>query len=315
MPEHILKVNEGQALLRLDVFLTQNLPDVPSRTFIKHLIDSGQVTVNQKKVKAHHKVALDDEIVVQLSDDVDVVDQVQPENIPLDILYEDSYLLVINKPAGMLVHPVHGCTTGTLVNALLYHCADLSDMNVAANSFDTQKTHLYRPGIVHRLDRDTSGLVVVAKDNYTHARLAKQFETRRVKKRYIALVSGNVAFDEGVIDAPLGRHPNHFDKRKVSFEESAKEAKTYYKVIKHFGTWATLMALNPQSGRTHQLRVHMAFLGHAILGDEKYGQKNSFPRMALHAQSIAFYHPHSKNYLEFSCVVPEEFYKPTFQYG
>jgi len=296
MSEHTLKVDEQNHNLRLDVFLAKNLPDVPSRTYVKRLIDDGQVKVNAKSVKAHHHVAQGDEIIVTVpEEDESWADNLEPENIPLDIFYEDRYLLVVNKPAGLMVHPANGFSKGTLVNALLFHCKQLSDVNAS-----------FRPGIVHRLDRETSGLIVVAKDNRTHAILSRQFEKHKVKKRYAALVEGDIEFDEGLVDAPLGRHGRFFDKKAVTFDDSGKEAKTVYRVMKRYKT-KTLVALFPESGRTHQLRVHMAYLGHPILGDDKYGKKESFPRLALHAQSIGFTHPQTKHYIEFISPLPPEF--------
>jgi 23S rRNA pseudouridine1911/1915/1917 synthase len=296
MPQHILTVNEENHHTRLDIFLAKNIPDVPSRTFVKKLIDDGQVKVNQKSAKANYQVVTGDEIVVEVPEGVELWQDVQPEKIALDIFYEDPYFLVINKPAGMLVHPANRFSTGTLVNALLYHCKNLSDRNDG----------VFRPGIVHRLDRETSGLIIIAKDNRTHAILSRQFEKHKVRKKYVALVEGDIEFDEGVIDVPLGRHPRFFDKKTVSFDESGKAAKTVYRVLKRFKT-KTFVALYPESGRTHQLRVHMAHLGHPILGDDKYGKKESFPRLALHAQSIGFFHPETKHFIEFVSTIPPEF--------
>lgn len=285
--------------MRLDVFLAQQLTEIPSRTFIQKMIEAGQVKVNQKAVKAHYKVVTGDEIRVEVPATDDSFGNIKPENIPLDIFYEDQWLIVVNKPAGMLVHPAQGSRSGTLVNALLHHYQTLSDVNAS-----------FRPGIVHRLDRETSGLMLVAKDNVTHVRLARQFEKHRIQKQYLALVAGHVKFDEGVIDAPLGRHHIFWDKRGVSFEEEAKDAKTFYRVLKRFAKPVTLVALFPESGRTHQLRVHMTFLGHPILGDDKYGDKNSFPRLALHAQGIRFLHPQTQCEIEFFSVAPKEFLSP-----
>ena len=295
MQTHVLKVDEENRHLRLDVFLTKSLPEIPSRSFIKRLIESDGVTVNGKKGKANQKLFPDDEICVSLPPEEEAVDErIAAENIPLDILYEDEILLVVNKPSGMLVHPAKGCYCGTLVNALLYHCQHLSDFNAE-----------FRPGIVHRLDQETSGLLVVAKNNTAHMNLSRQFEKRRVKKCYVALVEGLIEFDEGVIDAGLGKHPRYFDKKAVVFDDSAKSAKTFYRVLKRF-TNTTYVALFPKTGRTHQLRVHMAYLGHPILGDEKYGKKNSFSRLALHAKSLGFFHPGTTKYMEFSVVPPSE---------
>ncbi len=295
MSTQSLKVDSENSQLRLDVYLARTLPDGPSRTFVKELIDTGQVSVNHRRVKAHYKVCLQDLITVNIPEEVFDQDKVKPEHIPLKVFFEDEDLLVINKAAGMLVHPAKGCYTGTLVNALLYHCQNLSDFNTA-----------FRPGIVHRLDRETSGLMVIAKNNKTHANLARQFEKRLVKKRYIALVEGLVEFEEGLVDASLGRHPRYRDRKAVAFDDEARKAKTFYRVIKRLDK-ATFVALLPRTGRTHQLRVHMAYLGHPILGDDKYGKKNSFSRLALHAQSIGFFHPSTTKFVEFSCPPPAEF--------
>jgi len=310
MKEHILIVDEMSHSLRLDVFLAQYLENVSSRTYVKKIIDLEWVTLNKKKVKAHHKVFAGDEVIVRFPEEEKTLSQIEPEPIPLDIFYEDERLLIVNKPAGMLVHPVHGCRSGTLVNALLHHCKKLSDVNSYIDESGNEKSALFRPGIVHRLDRETSGLLIVAKDNQAHVRIARQFEKHKVKKRYIALVKGIIEFDEGMIDAPLGQHHRSFDKRAVSFREGAKAAKTFYKVLKRSHHPMTLVALYPQSGRTHQLRVHMAYLGHPIRGDKKYGIPDTFFRLALHAQSLAFFHPESKHNIEFSTTIPKEFQEP-----
>ncbi len=296
MSTHVLKVDEQYHQFRLDIFLTQHLTDIPSRNFVQRLIANGQVTVNKKSVKAHQKVSTGDEIVVDVTDLPQDDQNIKAEKIPLDIFYEDDYILLINKPAGLLVHPVNAShTSGTLVNALLHHCEKLSTVNKQL-----------RPGIVHRLDRETSGLILVAKDNRTHVKLAKQFETHQVKKRYAALVEGKVEYDEGLVDASIGRHPKYHDRKKISFDDDSKDAETMYRVIKR-GSDRTLVALFPKTGRTHQLRVHMAHLGHPVLGDDKYGKRLSFPRLALHAQSIGFFHPKTNKFIEFSTALPEEF--------
>ncbi len=295
MLQHVFKVHPKNNQERLDVFLTQSLSDAPSRNFVKRLIDGGHVRVNEVLFKAHHKVKEGQEVQVFIPDDFLTPQYAAPENIPLDVFYEDDYLLVINKPIGMTVHPSKGNHRGTLVNALLHYSVSLSDVNEEM-----------RPGIVHRLDKETSGLILIAKDNITHTKLAKQFQRREVKKRYIALVQGDVEFDEGRIDAPIGRHPRYHEKKQVQFNLKAKESVTYYKVLKRIKD-VTLLSLFPRTGRTHQLRVHMQYLKHPILGDDKYGKKNSFSRLALHAQSIGFKHPGTKRYLELSIKPPEEF--------
>jgi 23S rRNA pseudouridine1911/1915/1917 synthase len=254
MPQHTLTVDQENHHTRLDVFLVKNFPEAPSRTFVQKLIDDGQVQVNQKAVKPGYQVAEGDKVTVHMPDEIETWQDVKAEKIPLDIFYEDPYFLVINKPAGMMVHPATGCNTGTLVNALLHHCQNLSD-----------RGENFRPGIVHRLDRETSGLIVVAKDNRSHVILGRQFEKHKIKKRYIALVEGDIVFDEGVIEVPLGRHPRFFDKKAVSYDGTGKEAKTIYRVLKRSKDKSkTLVALFPESGRTHQLRVHMLHLGQVI---------------------------------------------------
>jgi 23S rRNA pseudouridine1911/1915/1917 synthase len=295
MTMHVLKVDEAHDHLRLDVFLTQTLPEAPSRTYVQKLIDFGHVRVNETVVKAHHKVVPGDDIHVDIPEDFSKPQYVAPENIPLNIFYEDDYLLVINKPKGMVVHPASGCYTGTLVNALLHHSVQLSQINADM-----------RPGIVHRLDKETSGLILIAKDNITHTRLAKQFQRHVIKKQYLALVEGEIEFDEGKVDVPIGRHPRHREKKAVQFDDAAKDAVTYYRVLKR-QKGVTLVSLFPRTGRTHQLRVHMAYLKHPILGDDKYGTARSFPRLALHAQAIGFVHPHTKKYVGFSSRPPQEF--------
>jgi len=291
-----MTVEGYQAGLRLDVFLAQYIEQLPSRTAGRHLIDRGFVLLNGQGVNAHHRVGEGDIIEVHLENIEPDEINVEPENIPLDVLYEDPHIIVINKAVGMLVHPVHGFGTGTLVNALLYHCTSLSNVNEE-----------HRPGIVHRLDRETSGVILVAKSDQAHVRLAKQFEQHKVQKRYVAIVKGLIEFDEGVVDVPLGKHPLHFDKRAVSFDETgSREAETSYRVIRRCANGTTVVALFPKTGRTHQLRVHMKHLGHPILGDDKYGDKNSFSRLALHAQSIIFQHPVHKWPMEVVAPLPQE---------
>ena len=289
------KVDEQHDHQRLDVYLTQVLAEAHSRTFIQKLIEYGHVRVNELIVKAHHKVITGDDIHIEIPKNILTPQYVKPENIPLEIFYEDDFLLVVNKPTGMMVHPAQGCYSGTLVNALLHHSVQLSTVNTEM-----------RPGIVHRLDKETSGLLLVAKDNITHTKLAKQFQRHTIKKQYIALVEGFIEFDEGVVNSPIGRHPTQREKKAVQFTDEARDSETMYRVLKrHNGV--TLVALFPKTGRTHQLRVHMAYLGHPILGDSKYGRKTSFSRLALHAQSIGFSHPHTKKFLEFSLKPPKEF--------
>lgn len=295
MPVSVFKVDNDHAHTRLDVYLAQILTDVPSRTFVQKLIEFGHVRVNEINVKAHYKVSAGDDVSVEIPDDFLTPRHIKPENIPLDIFYEDDQLIVVNKPSGLMVHPAQGCYTGTLVNALLHYSVQLSQINTEM-----------RPGIVHRLDRETSGLMLVAKDNMTHARLAKQFQRHEIRKTYVALVAGKVEFDEGAVNSPIGRHPRHKDKKAVQFDDKAKEAYTRYRVIRRSRD-CTLVALFPKTGRTHQLRVHLSYLGHPILGDDKYGNKHSFSRLALHAQGIGLHHPQTKRYMEFFTKTPQLF--------
>ena len=263
--------------------------------FIKKMIEAGQVTVNGRQEKVKYKVAAGDHIEADINEEDFAPKDIPAEKMDLDIFYEDDDLVVINKPEGLTVHPASGSQKGTLVNGLMYRYQELSDINGPV-----------RPGIVHRLDRDTSGLILIAKTNVAHARLGRQFEKHTIIKRYIARVQGKVQFDQGVIDVPLEKHKKYHDMRQVAKEGGGKSAITLYQVLKRYPK-STLIALFPQTGRTHQLRVHMVHLGHPILGDEKYGQKISFPRLALHAQSIAFQHPITKQHIEFSCPTPQEF--------
>ncbi len=293
--KHTFIVEEAYKDLRLDIFLTHVIENVPSRTFIKKLIDSDQVFVNGKSSKTKYKMAIGDKVEVDVDESSFGPKDLAAQKMSLDVFYEDPDLIIINKPSGLTVHPASGDQSGTLVNGLLGRFEELSDINGTV-----------RPGIVHRLDKDTSGLIIVAKTNMAHARLARQFEKHTVIKRYVALVEGVIQFDQGLINAEIGRHRKYHDQRSIVEEGEGKEASTLYQVIKRFKK-STLVALFPQTGRTHQLRVHLKHLGHPILGDEKYGRKESFPRLALHAQSIAFVHPVTKFDIEFSCPVPKEF--------
>jgi len=288
-------VQEEYKDLRLDVYLANAIPEVPSRMFVKKMIEEGQVKVNGHKQKTKYKVAAGDTIVADINSADFAPKDIKAEKMELDVFYEDKDIVVINKPTGLTVHPASGSHSGTLVNALIYHYQELSDVNGPI-----------RPGIVHRLDKDTSGLILIAKTNVAHARLGRQFEKHTIIKRYVARVAGKVQFDQGVINVPLEKHKKYHDQRQVAAEGRGKEAISLYQVLKRFPK-STLVALFPQTGRTHQLRIHMKHLGHPILGDEKYGRKETFPRLALHAQSIAFTHPITKEYIEFSCPTPAEF--------
>lgn len=284
------QVTENEPSIRLDQYLVAVFPKPISRSHIKKLIDNGNILVNGAKVKVHHKVKFGDKIEVVL-EELPLL-SLEPEDIPLNIIYEDDDVIVVNKPPGIATHTGPGIRSGTLVNALLYHCKSLSTVNDA------------RPGIIHRLDKDTSGIMVVAKNNFSHMELAKQFKERTVKKKYIALVKGAVELDEGVVDLPIGRHPSHRQKMAVRYD-STKKAVTEYKVLKRFRDF-TMLELNLKTGRTHQIRVHMAYLGHPILGDEKYGAKDKFQRQALHSYFLSFRHPRTGKEMEFVAELPDD---------
>ncbi len=296
MMTHSLTVTELEHDLRVDIYVTRALPDViPSRMFVKRLIESGRMTVNGEPVKARYTVKTGDVVELDIQTDDYPDERIKPEDVPLDIVFEDEEIIAINKPLGMAVHPAAGNYGGTLVNVLVHHFTTLSDSNGAK-----------RPGIVHRLDKETSGVILVAKTNFAHARLAKQFEAHTIEKKYVALVEGEVQFEEGVIEAEIGQHHKYHDMRKIVPAGEGKEAISYYTVIKR-SKRVTAVALFPKTGRTHQLRLHMKHIGHPILGDDKYGNKGAFSRLALHAQAIYFEHPRTKTPIEISVPVPQEF--------
>jgi len=293
---HNIAVDEERSGTRIDKFLSLYLGDF-TRAYIQKLIDEGYVKVNGRLPKSSYKVQVGDEIVVGLKPLEEP--KTLPENIPLDIYFEDDHVIVVNKPAGMPVHPATGNYSGTLVNALLYHCKDLSGIGGVT-----------RPGIVHRLDKDTTGLLVAAKNDKVHLNLAKQFEERSVIRYYYALVHGNIKNDKGMIDAPIGRDPKNRKKMAVTSLNS-KQAVTYFEVKKRFGIY-TLLCLKLKTGRTHQIRVHMSYIKHPVVGDEKYGGKTKNFKLdtnMLHAYMLGFKHPISGNYMEFKAPFPEHFKK------
>jgi 23S rRNA pseudouridine1911/1915/1917 synthase len=290
MESHSFAVDNGEAGLRLDLYLVERFPESISRSYLQKLIREKKVLVNGAPRKNHYKIGAGDLIEVEMAKREK--ETIRPEDIPINILYEDERLIVLDKSPGMVVHPAPGNYSGTLVNALLYHAGRLS-----ASPGE-------RPGIVHRLDKDTSGLLIVAKDDSAHSFLARQFNKRTTDKRYIAVVEGLVQLDNGVISYPIGRHPRDRKRMSVRFSE-AKKAVTYYKVLERFKD-KTLLEVRPETGRTHQIRVHLAYIGHSVVGDETYGKKKDLPiaRQALHASEITFLHPATKNPMHFTSPLP-----------
>ncbi|MDP2043909.1 MAG: RluA family pseudouridine synthase [Candidatus Omnitrophota bacterium] len=296
MKELILQVSEQQARMRLDLLLTDYAEENNlglSRTNIKKLILEGKVFLNSLPInKPNHKVKTGEHIRVIFPEKQ--AQKLLAEKISLEVIYEDNDLAIINKQTGLVVHPAPGNREHTLVNALLGRFKELSDINQE------------RPGIVHRLDKETSGLLVIAKNNASHLKLSRQFAEHSIERKYIAIVSGRLEFDEDVIEAPIARHPLKRKNMAVSFTQNARYAKTHYRTLKR-GKNFSLVELKPFTGRTHQLRVHLAFLGHPILGDSKYGKNDNFPRLALHAQGIGFLHPGSGKFVRFESETPQEF--------
>ena len=296
MNQENLIVTEEEIDNRLDVYLAEQYEDL-SRSYIQKLIKENCIKVNGKIEKAKYLVKLGDKIEINLPKVEEV--RIEPENIPLDIVYEDDDVIVINKPQGMVVHPAPGNYSGTLVNAILYHCGDnLSDMN-----------GIMRPGIVHRIDKDTSGLLVVAKNNVSHEILAKQFKEHTNTRKYHAIVIGNIKEDDAAVDAPIGRHP--VDRLKRTVTSDGKHAVTHFKVLERFRDF-TYIEARLETGRTHQIRVHLSYIGCPLVGDPLYGPKTSkfnLKGQVLHAKVLGFIHPTKKEYLEFTSDLPEYFNK------
>lgn len=286
------RVEEGG--VRLDVWLA-SCKEIPSRAFAQKLIEEGRVRVNDTlPTKAGHKLQAGDVVEVSLPPPVPA--EPQPEAIPLDVVFEDDHLLVVNKPAGMVVHPAPGHTSGTLVNALLHHCPDLPGIG-----------GVKRPGIVHRLDKETSGLLVVAKTEVALVRLARAIKERRVERHYRAIVQGVVQVDRATIDVPIGRHP--VKRHQMAVIEGGRPSVTHIEVLERFGP-ATFLKATLQTGRTHQIRVHMAYIGHPVVGDQRYGAKMEadwVDRHALHAAELAFTHPVTGKAMEFTAPLPLAF--------
>ena len=300
---NIFSVSCDEASKRIDVFVSEKLSI--SRSAAARLIDEGRVLVGSKKVAKNYKTSMGDSVLVELPELE--VSEVSPENIPLDVIYEDQDIIVVCKPQGMVVHPAPGNTTGTLVNALLYHCKDsLSGVGGVA-----------RPGIVHRIDKDTGGLLVVAKNDDAHVFLSEQLKTHAVSRIYTAIALGNFKEDTGTVDAPIGRHP--VDRKKMAIIRSAdkksRNAVTHFSVVERFGRY-TLIRCELETGRTHQIRVHMASIGHPLLGDGVYGgggtefearNKALVKGQCLFAAELRLVHPRTRENMVFRAPLPENF--------
>lgn len=293
--EFNFKVQAENVGIRIDTFLVRQLPPGFSRTFLKRLILEGFVLVNNRMIKPHYCLKQADYINVKIPQESKFL--IEPQDLPLEVIYEDKDLLVVNKSSGLVTHPAAGNFSHTLVNALLFHCRELSSINEL------------RPGIVHRLDKDTSGVMVVAKNNRVHLDLVRQFQDHSIRRKYIALVSGRVERSLGLIELPIARDIHDRKKMAVRFLRS-RPAQTKYEVLKRFSGFS-LIELTPATGRTHQLRVHLRFIGHPILGDKIYGKntKINISRLALHAKTLGFIHPIKKVFMEFSSPLPGEFNK------
>jgi 23S rRNA pseudouridine1911/1915/1917 synthase len=292
-----LEVDENYIDERVDKYLSALLPE-QSRSYLQKMIKDGKVEVNGKPVKASYRMEESDQVVIELPELVEP--QIEAEDIPLDILYEDDSILMVNKPKGMVVHPSAGHYSGTLVNAVLYHCqGSLSGIN-----------GVMRPGIVHRIDKDTTGVLVICKNDQAHNHVAVQLKEHSITRKYRAIVCGVLKEDQGTIDAPIGRHP--IDRKKMAInEKNGKRAVTHYHVLERFANH-TYVECQLETGRTHQIRVHMASIHHPLLGDTVYGsEKNPYhlEGQALHAQVLGLIHPVTGRYLEVEAPLPEYFRK------
>ena len=287
-------VNENDKGKRLDIYIAENFNEL-SRTMIKKLIESNNILVNDKSEKVSYKVQANDNISIDIPEAKET--KLKAQEIPLDIIYEDSDIIVINKPKGMVVHPANGNPDGTLVNAILSICK---------NSLSGIGGEL-RPGIVHRLDKDTSGLIIVAKNDKAHINMSEQIKERNVKKTYIALVRGNVPEEEATINMPIGRSTK--DRKKMAVTKNVKQAITHFKVLKRYSKY-TLLEIKIETGRTHQIRVHMAEIGYPVVGDAVYSNgKNEFgiEGQMLHAYKLEFMHPITNKHMELTAPLPQYF--------
>lgn len=288
-----LEVTAESSGERLDKFIADN--SEISRSYAAKLCEDGLVLIDNRALQKKHKVSNGEKITVSLPEPVEM--SVEGEDIPLNIVYEDSDVIVINKPQGMCVHPAPGNESGTLVNALIYHCgSELSAIN-----------GVIRPGIVHRIDKDTSGLLVAAKNNEAHLKLSEQLKERKALRKYTALVNGNIKEDSGTVNKPIARNPA--DRKKMAISASGREAVTHFNVLERFGQY-TLTECILETGRTHQIRVHMASIGHSIVGDPVYGikkEKFKLTGQLLHAKTIGFMHPSTGEMMEFTSEIPDYF--------
>ncbi|MDB2151236.1 RluA family pseudouridine synthase [Clostridium butyricum] len=293
MEKTLIKVDEQDEGLRIDKYLSNIFKD-KSRSFIQGLIEKENVKVNSKALKSNYKLKKADEIEIMIPEPE--ILSVEAENIPIDIVYEDEDVIVVNKAQGMVVHPAPGNYNGTLVNALLYHCKDLSSIN-----------GVIRPGIVHRIDKDTSGILVIAKNDDAHNKLSEQLKDHSMKREYYALIEGRLKNNDGTIDKPLGRCKK--DRLKIGIIEDGKRAVTHYEVVERYNGY-TLVKCVLETGRTHQIRVHMASIGFPLVGDPLYGfkrQKFKLEGQVLHARTLGFIHPRTGEYMEFTSELPKYF--------
>lgn len=286
-------VNDELKNTRIDKYLS-SLFDDTSRTYIQKLVKDGNILVNDKVCKANYKLQSGDEIDVTIPEPV--IADIEPEDLPLDIIYEDTDVLIVNKGKDMVVHPAPGHYSGTLVNAIMYHCSDnLSQIN-----------GVMRPGIVHRIDKDTTGALIICKNDISHNFIAEQLKVHSITRKYVGIVQGVVKDDEGIINAPIGRHPINRKEMAIN-HKNGKEAVTHYKVLKRFSKY-TYVEFQLETGRTHQIRVHMADIHHPLLGDEVYNHNKcpyKLQGQCLHAKTIGFMHPTAKEYVEFEAPLPE----------
>ena len=293
MEELFYKITEDNEIgNRIDKYLSNKI-EGKSRSFIQGLIDSELVKVNNKEIKSNYKLRKNDIVEIIMPEPIEL--NVKAEEMQLDIIYEDKDIIVINKPQGVVVHPAPGNYSGTLVNGLLYHCKDLSGIN-----------GVIRPGIVHRIDKDTSGILVIAKNDEAHNILAEQFKEHSIKREYYALVEGKFSKLEGTIDKPIGR--NKKDRLKMGIVDDGKKAITHYRVLEQYDNNMSLIKCNLETGRTHQIRVHMASINHPLVGDPLYGskkQKFKLNGQVLHAKTLGFIHPTTNRYMEFESELPK----------